>query len=69
MDACCAHLCVRWTEQRMGRGETRGWWECEDCRQKFVPMPKVSPPCPHDFQPSRVVEGEFDCALCGLRQN
>lgn len=41
--ACCAHLCVYWTEQRRERGETCGWWECRDCRQKFVPMPVVRP--------------------------
>ena len=43
-DPCCAHLTIRWTEQRMGRGETRGWWECELCRTKFVPMPVIKPP-------------------------
>lgn len=68
-DALCAHQTVRYTTQQLERGQTRGWWECDSCRTKFVPMPTVKPPCPHDFQPSRVVDGKFDCVLCGLRQN
>lgn len=43
-DACCAHLTVYWTEQRVGGGQTRGWWQCSVCTHKFFPADHFASP-------------------------
>lgn len=62
--ACCAHLTVRWTEQRIGRGEVRGWWECEDCRQKFTPIPRITVTEP---APVKITVPEPEVCVCGAK--
>lgn len=38
---CCGHTrVVRITEQ-IGSGETHEWWECVDCKTRFIPSPAV----------------------------
>lgn len=36
--ACCAHLTVKWATEEMTPGRFIGWWECKDCKQRFIPI-------------------------------
>jgi len=38
--ACCAHLHVKYVTADFPGGGTRGWWECEDCKHPFAPVPR-----------------------------
>lgn len=33
----CAHLSVGYVRQHLGSGRERGWWQCTECEQKFIP--------------------------------
>ena len=40
--AACSHLTVKYTTEEIG-GLTRGWWECKDCKTKFIPAACAPP--------------------------
>lgn len=56
MEACCAHLIVKYTTSE-SNGLTTGWWECKDCKHRFSPIPhEVEAACSKPVAPGRLDE-------------
>jgi hypothetical protein len=75
---CCAHLHVKYVTADHPDGGTRGWWECEDCKHPFAPVPRQTAEGggkdahEHRFDSLRIHDDDgrifHVCLECGARE-